>query len=114
MMDPIKVVEQAQNWGPGAWLAAVALALTITIVFAARYLVKKQEQVWGSWMTVQGEKDKLLQDMVQDSRETNRTMVHIVEKNNILIERNNAVLEQVAVAIQTRPKTSTAPLPQFS
>lgn len=108
-MDPIKIVEQAQHWGLGAWLAAVVFALTVTIVFAARYLVKKQEQVWGSWMTVQAEKDKLLQDMVQDSRETNRTMVHVVERNNILIERNNDCLEQVAIAIRLRPKTSVAP-----
>lgn len=109
MIDPIKVVEQTQGWNAGSWLAAAVVGLVVTIVLTARYFVKGQEKVWSSWMKTQDEKDKILQDMVKDSRETNTTLVRVVEKNSLLIERNNQALESVAVAIKSRPRTNTEP-----
>lgn len=92
MTDPLRAIDAAQTWGWQGWFAAAAFSLGTTIVFAARYLVRKQEEVWGSWMKSQSDKDDILKDIVKDSRETNRNMIHIVEKNNILIERSNEVI----------------------
>lgn len=110
MNEATSFVDKAQHWSWEAWFAAAALALIMSIVFAARYLVAKQEEVWGSWMHAQADKDLLLREMVKDSRETNATMVRVIERNTLTIEHNTATLEQVAVAIKARPKTSTVPL----
>lgn len=96
----VRAAEAMGRWSWETWFALLFLLIVVVIAFCARWLVGKHEQLWGSWMKAQEEKEKLWREVVVQSQQTNALIASALERQSSTNERVEKTLVEVNYALQ--------------
>ena len=86
MNEALRAADSMSRWSWEGWAALFLLILIALVFMVGRWLTTKHEELVHQLSKGQETKDNLMREIIESSRETNRTMTEILTRNTMVLE----------------------------